>query len=127
MKKFLHSMVFLAMLFVVPFIHNSYADDSPVEAVIMIKQDQNGTVYYQPQTVTIKPGGEILIANVATSDHSVTSGSGPDDPLSGKSFDTGIIKSKGFTEYASHNLIPGNYSFYSSADPQVRGQLVVLP
>jgi hypothetical protein len=68
-----------------------------------------------------------LIANNSTKDHSVTSGSGPDDPMSGKFFDTGIIKPKGFHEYVTANLTPGNYSFYSSADPQVKGQLVVVP
>jgi plastocyanin len=60
---------------------HSNKDSSPIETVIMINEDQNNNVSYQPNVVTIRVGGEILIANNATSDHSVTSGSGPDDPM----------------------------------------------
>jgi plastocyanin len=128
MKKFLIIiMVILGTALMLPVIHSSYADVSPVEGVILIKEDQNKTVFYQPDTITIRVGGEILIANTATSDHSVTSGSGPDDPMTGKSFDTGKIKPKGFTEYAAENLKPGNYSFYSTTDPQTKGVMVVVP
>jgi plastocyanin len=93
----------------------------------MINEDQNKSVFYQPHTVTIRVGGEILIANNATSDHSITSGSGPDDPMAGKFFNTDIIKPRGFVEYVTENLTPGNYSFYSTTDPQIKGQLVVVP
>jgi plastocyanin len=92
----------------------------------MINEDQNNTVFFQPSTVTIRVGGEILIPNNATSDHSVTSGSGPDDPIAGKFFDTNKIRPRGFVEYIPYNLAPGNYSFYSSTDPQIKGKLVVI-
>ena len=128
MEKLLVSlMLILGVVLMLPIIHSSYADVSPVEAVILIKENQNKTVYYQPSNTTVKAGGEILIANTATSDHSVTSGSGPNDPMAGKFFDTDIIKPKGFVEYVPHNLKPGNYSFYSSTDPKIKGQLVVIP
>ena len=110
-----------------PVIHILYADVSPIEAVILIKEDQNKTVFYQPDTITIKAGGEILIANTASSDQSVTSGSSPDDPMSGKWFDTDKIRPKGFVEYAAENVKPGNYSFYSTTDPKVKGLMVVIP
>jgi plastocyanin len=128
MKKHLYLfMIILGIVLMLPIIHSSYADVSPVEAVILIKENQNKTVFYQPSNTTVKEGSEILIANTATSDHSVTSGSGPNDPMAGKSFDTDIIKPKGFVEYVPHNLKPGNYSFYSSTDPKIKGQLVVIP
>ena len=47
--------------------------------------------------------------------------------MSGKFFNTGVIKPKGFIDYVPENLKPGNYSFYSSTDPQIKGQLVVIP
>ena len=128
MKKYLYIFILiLGIALMLPVIHISYADVSPIEAVILIKEDQNQTVFYQPGTVTVKVGGEILIANTATSDHSVTSGSGPDDPMAGKSFDTGILKPKAFVEYAAENLRAGNYSFYSTTDPNVKGLMVVIP
>jgi plastocyanin len=126
-KSLIIIMVILGTVLMLPVIHSSYADVSPVEAVILIKEDQNKTVFYQPDTIAIRVGGEILVANTATSDHSVTSGSGPDDPMAGKLFNTDIIKPRGFVEYATENLKPGNYSFYSSTDPQIKGQLVVIP
>ena len=67
------------------------------------------------------------MANNSTSNHSVTSGSGPEDPMAGKFFDTDTIKPKAFVEYIPVNLKPGNYSFDSSTDPQIKGQMVVIP
>jgi plastocyanin len=142
MKKFFFiSMVILGIVSMFPVINSSYAqnatsgvstfhsdvDASPIDAIIMINEDQNNTAFYQPSVVTIKVGGEILIANNATSDHSVTSGSDPDDPMSGKMFNTDIIKPKAFVEYVTENLRPGNYSFYSTTDPQIKGTIVVVP
>lgn len=106
---------------------HSDVDRSPIEAVIMINENENKTTSFEPNTVTVRVGGEILIANNSTSDQSVTSGSGPDDPMSGKQFDTDLIKPNGFIEYVTNNLTPGNYSFYSSADPEIKGQLTVIP
>ena len=141
MKKSLFiSMVFLGILSILPIIYSSYAqnatdgvsifhsdvDASPIEAIIMINEDQNKTAFFQPNVVTIRVGGEILIANNATSDHSVTSGSGPEDAMLGKMFDTGVIKPKAFTEYVTENLTPGNYSFFSTIDPQINGTLIVV-
>ena len=105
---------------------HSDVDISPIETVIMINEDQNKSIFFQPHVITIRVGGEILVANNATSNHSVTSGSGPEDPMAGKLFDTDAIKPKAFVEYIPVNLKPGNYSFYSSTDPQIKGQLVVI-
>ena len=129
MKKILiMPIVMLGAMLAIPVFQSSYAGGlSPIEAVIMITENDNKAVFFQPNITTVRVSGEILIANNSTSDHSVTSGSGPDDPMSGKFFDTGVIKPKGFIDYVPENLKPGNYSFYSSTDPQIKGQLVVIP
>lgn len=136
MKKYQFYVFMLGIFLAVPITQSnaqntstfhSDVDSSPIEAVIMINENENKTASFEPNTVTIRVGGEILIANNSTSDHSVTSGSGPDDPMSGKQFDTDLIKPNGFTEYVPYNLSPGNYSFYSSADPEIKGQLTVIP
>jgi plastocyanin len=93
----------------------------------MINENENKTTFFEPNTITVRVGSEILIANNSTSDHSVTSGSGPDDPMSGKNFNTDLIKPNGFAEYVTQNLTPGNYSFYSSTDPEIKGQITVIP
>jgi plastocyanin len=65
----------------------------------MINEDQNKSVFFQPHIVTIRVGGEILIANNNTSsEHSVTSGEDPEDLMAGKFFNTDIIKPKAFVE-----------------------------
>ena len=130
------SMVILGIILTLPLFQGSYAknvsntgvqtfysdvDISPIETVIMINEDQNKSIFFQPHVITIRVGGEILVANNSTSDHSVTSGSGPEDPMAEKLFDTDAIKPKAFVEYIPVNLKPCNYSFYSSTDPQIKG------
>lgn len=102
---------------------HSDVDRSPIEVVIMINENENKTTSSEPNSITVRVGSEILIANNSTSDQSVTSGSGPDDAMYAKQFDTDLIKRNGFTEYVTNNLSPGNYSFYSSADPEIKGQV----
>ena len=128
MKKILiMPIVMLGAMLAIPVFQSSYAGGlSPIEAVIMITENDNKAVFFQPNITTVRLA-EILIANNSTSDHSVISGSGPDDPLSGRFFNTGVIKPKGFIDYVPENLKPGNYSFYPSTDPQIKGQLVVIP
>lgn len=40
-------------------------------------------------------------------------------------FDSGTIQPKGFIEYVATNLSPGNYTFYTTTDPTVTGQLSI--
>ena len=108
-----------------PIVHSDI-DSTPIAAVITISKGPQGNTIYNPQSTTIKMGEEILIANNSSSPHSVTNGNGPTDTLSGKLFDTGIIKPGAFTEYVASNLQPGNYSYYSSSDPSVNGEIVVV-
>ena len=67
-----------------------------------------------------------MIANNATSPHSFTNGNGPSDPLSGKLFNRGMINPRGFAEYVASNLQPGKYAYYSTSDPSVKGEIVVV-
>jgi plastocyanin len=98
---------------------------TPIVAVVTISKDAQGNTAYDPQTVTIKTGEEILILNNDTAVHTFTNGMGPDDQLSGKLFDTGTIEPRGFVEYVASNLQPGTYPFFSMSDPTTKGELVV--
>jgi plastocyanin len=99
---------------------------SQVVDVITISEGKDGKTVYIPSSTTIKVGDEILIANNTTSPHSFTNGNGPNDPLSGKLFNTGMINPKGFAEYVATNLMPGKYAYYSTSDPSVKGEIVVV-
>ena len=103
----------------------SDADSSGAVALITISKGLQGNTIINPQTTTIKTGGEILILNNDTVAHSIRNGMGPDDPLSGRLFGVGPLEPKGFIEYVASNLQPGTYSFYSTTDPSIKGQLVV--
>ena len=107
-----------------PIVHSDI-DSTPIAAVITISKGAQGNTIYNPQSTTIKMGEEILIVNNSSSPHSVTNGNGPTDPLSGKLFDTGIINPGAFTEYVASNLQPGNYPYYSTSDPSVRGEIII--
>jgi plastocyanin len=80
---------------------------------------------FKPETTTVGKGAEIFVGNNSTSPQSITSGTGPDDPLSGKLFNTGVFESKGYAEFVTANLNPGTYPFYSSTDPSVKGTLII--
>ena len=100
-------------------------DSSAAVALITISKGSQGNTIINPQTTTIKTGGEILILNNDSVAHTIRSGMGPDDPLSGRLFGVGPLEPKGFIEYVASNLQPGTYSFYSTTDPSIKGQLVV--
>lgn len=103
----------------------SDVDSSAAVSLITISKGPQGNTIINPQTTTIKTGGEILILNNDTVAHSIRNGMGPDDPLSGRLFGVGPLEPKGFIEYVASNLQPGTYFFYSTTDPSIKGQLVV--
>ena len=103
----------------------SDVDSSAAVSLITISKGPQGNTIINPQTTTIKTGGEILILNNDTVAHTIRNGMGPDDPLSGRLFGVGPLEPKGFIEYVASNLQPGTYSFYSTTDPSIKGQLVV--
>ena len=103
----------------------SDVDSSGVVTLITISKIPQGNTVFNPQTTTIKTGGEILILNNDTVAHTIRNGMGPDDPLSGRLFGVGPLEPKGFIEYVASNLQPGTYPIYSTSDPSIKGELVV--
>ena len=66
-------MLILGAVLMLPVIHSSYADVSPVEAVILIKEDQNKTVFYQPSNTTgIIPLRADLVLMIPWQENSLT-------------------------------------------------------
>ena len=76
MKKILiMPIMMLGAKLAVPVFQSSYAGGlSPIEAVIIITENHNKTVFFLLNITTVRVSGEILIANNSTLDHSVTSG-----------------------------------------------------
>ena len=103
----------------------SSVESSAVVSLITISKGPQGNTVFNPQTTTIKTGGEILILNNDTVAHTIKNGMGPNDQLSGRLFGVGPIEPRGFIEYVASNLQPGTYPFYSTSNPSIKGELVV--
>ena len=102
------------------------ADSTPIAAVVMMTTDAQGNHVFNPIKTTIKQGEELLVLNNLTETHTFTNGNGTGDSMDGKIFSVDISPGS-FSEYLASNISPGNYSFYSKTDPNLKGALVILP
>jgi plastocyanin len=105
---------------------HSESDSTPISAVIMITADDQGNPVFSPMKTTIKQGEELLVLNNLTETHTFTNGNGTGDSMDGKIFTVDITPGS-FSEYLATNISPGNYSFYSKNDPNLKGELVIQP
>ncbi len=84
-----------------------------------------GSPNFDPNTLTIKKGDKITVTNKDNVPHTVTSGTGPQDPNSAKSFDTSIIEGGKTADISTAKLAPGNYPYYCSIHPYMTGKLII--
>jgi plastocyanin len=76
---------------------------------------------FKPNPVYIKTNGTILWINEDTVTHTVTSGTGINDPKMGKYFDSGLLgKSFSFSFTKA-----GNYSYFCQVHPTMTGKIIV--
>jgi uncharacterized cupredoxin-like copper-binding protein len=105
---------------------HSEVDSTPISAVIMMTTNDQGNPIFNPTTTTIKQGEELLVLNNLTETQTFTNGNGTGDEMDGKIFSVEIAPGS-FSEYLSSNISPGNYSFYSQNNPDLKGELAILP
>jgi plastocyanin len=67
----------------------------------------------------------IEVTNEDNVPHTVTSGTGLEDPESGVQFDTSIIDAGGTAQVDTANLATGEYPYYCSVHPYMLGTLTV--
>jgi plastocyanin len=84
-----------------------------------------GNPSFVPSALTVKKGNTVTVANEDMAEHTVTSGTGLDDPNSGKAFDTEIIDVGGNVKIDTSNLAPGDYPFYCTEHDYMKGTLKV--
>ena len=84
-----------------------------------------GSPAFDPATMTVKKGDKITVTNKDTLPHTVTSGTGPSDPTTGKQFDTSIIEAGKTADIQTTSLNPGQYPFHCTVHPFMTGKLVV--
>ena len=84
-----------------------------------------GNPAYEPASLTVKKGDTIDVVNKDSSPHTVTSGTGLEDPNAGKMFDTSIINAAGSAQLATADLEAGEYDYHCTVHPFMTGTLKV--
>src|SRR5215213_4076963 len=84
-----------------------------------------GNPAYEPASLTVKKGDAIDVENKDSSPHTVTSGTGVEDPNAGKMFDTSIITPAGSAQVATADLEAGEYDFHCAVHPFMTGKIIV--
>jgi plastocyanin len=86
---------------------------------------------FSPNPAYLIVGDIVQWINDDTSFHTVTSGSGPNDPYKGQSFDSGLSGSNALTTkgkiFSVRFMSPGQYFYFCELHPTMIGELVVLP
>lgn len=84
-----------------------------------------GNPSYTPDSLTVSKGDVIAVSNEDSVPHTVTSGSGPQDPNSAKLFDTSIIMAAESGEVDTATLEAGEYQYYCTVHPFMTGLITV--
>ena len=83
-----------------------------------------GNPAYSPNPISIKKGDVVQVENKDSVPHTVTNGKGPDDPNSGKLFDTRIINAGESAKVDTSKLTSGQqYPFHCTVHPYMTGTL----
>ena len=84
-----------------------------------------GSPDYDPEELTASAGAEVTVVNQDTLPHSVTSGTGPQDPESAQLFDTSLINGGESATLSLAQVAAGQYDYYCMVHPYMTGKLVV--
>ena len=72
-----------------------------------------GNPAFNPNPISVKKGSDVQVVNKDSVPHTVTNGKGPDDPNSGKLFDTSIINAGESAKVDTSKLTSGQqYPFH---------------
>ena len=83
-----------------------------------------GNPAYEPASLTVKKGDAIDVVNKDSSPHTVTSGTGLEDPNAGQMFDTSIIIAAGSAQLATADLEAGEYDYRCAVHPFMTGKII---
>ena len=106
---------------------SSASISGPVGAsvTILAGASTQGNPNYSPDTVTVKKGDSISIANKDTVPHTLTNGKDASDPTTGKLFDTSLISPAASAKVSTAKLSAGTYPFHCTVHPYMTGTLKV--
>ncbi len=106
---------------------NTPASSSPPGTTITIPSGAAtpGNPAYSPTELTVKKGDAITVVNDDNAPHTATGGSGPEDPNSAKSFDTGLIMAGESGTIDTSTVDAGDYPYYCTIHPFMKGTITV--
>ncbi len=84
-----------------------------------------GSPDYDPDELTVAAGSEVTVINDDTLPHTVTSGTGPQDPNSAQLFDTSLINGGESATLSLAQVPAGQYDYYCLVHPYMTGKLTV--
>jgi plastocyanin len=84
-----------------------------------------GSPDYDPDELSVAAGSDITVTNQDTLPHTVTSGTGPQDPTSAQTFDTSLINGGESATLSLAQVAAGQYDYYCMVHPFMTGKLVV--
>ncbi|HEY7573211.1 MAG TPA: plastocyanin/azurin family copper-binding protein [Nitrososphaeraceae archaeon] len=98
----------------------------PIGATLTVLQGASiqGNPAFSPNLISVKKGSVVEVVNKDSVPHTVTNGKGPDDPNSGKLFDTSIINAGESAKVDTSRLTSGQqYPFHCTVHPYMTGTL----
>jgi plastocyanin len=84
-----------------------------------------GSPDYDPEELTASAGAEVTVVNQDSLPHTVTSGTGPQDPNSAQLFDTSLINGGESATLSLAQVTPGQHDYYCMVHPYMTGKLNV--
>ena len=84
-----------------------------------------GSPDYDPEELTASAGAEVTVVNQDTLPHTVTSGTGPQDPESAQLFDTSLINGGESAPLSLAQVTPGQYDYHCMVHPYMTGKITV--
>jgi plastocyanin len=84
-----------------------------------------GSPDYDPDELTVAAGSEVTVTNDDTLPHTVTSGTSPQDPNAGQTFDTSLINGGESATLSLAQVAAGQYDYHCMVHPYMTGKLTV--
>lgn len=96
-----------------------------VEVKILKGSSTQGNPSYQPEPASAASDALVTWVNDDTVPHTATSGTGPEDPETGKLFDTSIIMPGAKASVPAEKMGSGEHSYHCSVHPFMKGKITI--
>ncbi len=96
-----------------------------VSISILAGSSTQGNPAYGPSPANAASDALVTWVNEDTVPHTATSGTGPEDPESGKLFDSSILTTNGKFSIPAEKLGAGEHPYYCTVHPYMKGSITV--